>query len=182
MTDYAAAAVQPIVQGLLTVSGTGASRAGVPTFSGRGVSAVARTALGTYLFTLDAGLPGNSGEVEPIGGVYPLNLVPGAGSGASSATNVPAPDTRSALTVRGSSTATVAGASQVDGIGITWLTTVTAPTKDAAFTQFQLVFTQDVGASAVGVDPTDDIAAGVEIVIWKQQPTTIISTITGVGP
>jgi hypothetical protein len=183
MADYSATSVQPIVQGLLTVSGTSAPNPGVPSFSGRGVSSVVRSAAGVYLFTLDAGLPGNAGEVEPIGSAYPLTSVPGAGNGASSTTNVPAPDTRTALTVRGSSTAFLAGSSQVEGMGITWLATGTAPSKDLAFTQFKLVFTQGLAGATVGVDPTDTIAAGVEIVIWKQQPTTIISTITGsVGP
>jgi len=163
MTDYAAAAVQPIVQGLLTVSGAvGPAVPHTPTFSGRGVSAVSRTALGVYLFTLDAGLPGNAGETSAVGAAYALNNQPGAGSGASSTTNVPAPNTRSALTVRGSSGAAPAGATTITSIGITWLT----PGADGAFTQFQLVFT----AAGVAVDPSDAVAAGCEIVIWKQQP------------
>lgn len=59
MSDYAAAPIQPIVQGLLTVAGV------VPTFSGRGVSDVARFAAGVYDLTLDEGLIGNGGEIDP---------------------------------------------------------------------------------------------------------------------
>ena len=59
MSDYAAAPVQPIVQGLLTVAGT------TPSFVGKGVSAVTRVGAGDYKLQLDAGLLGNAGEVVP---------------------------------------------------------------------------------------------------------------------
>lgn len=167
MTDYAATSVQPIVQGLLTVSGAAAPSPHVPTFTGKGVSAVARVVVAgniAYVFTLDAGLPGNAGEVEPDGAAYPAAQVPGAGSGALPGTNVPVPDTRSYFTMRGSSSAAVPGSSLVTSTAITWL----APGADGGFTQFQLVFLNAAGAT---VDPTDLVAAGVEIVIGKRQPT-----------
>jgi len=71
MTDYAAAAVQPIVQGLITVSALG----GVLSFAGRGASLVPSAtgvgrdgvnAQGVIVLTLDKGLPGNAGAVEPV--------------------------------------------------------------------------------------------------------------------
>jgi hypothetical protein len=179
MGDYAATPVQPIVQGLLTVSGAGAPPhiADFPTFQGRGVSAVVRTALGVYLFTLDRGLPGNAGEVAPQGGAYPLNVQPGAGAGAVAivgppalyagltGTNIPIPDVRTSFAVRGSSTAVPPGATTVASIGISWLTPGSSLPGggDAGFTQFQLVFLNGAGAA---VDPTDAVAAGVEIIIW----------------
>lgn len=168
MTDYAATSVQPIVQGLLTVSGPLATTPNVPTFTGKGVSAVARVLVGaniSYVFTLDAGLPGNSGEVEPTGTAYPAAQVPGAGAGASSLTNVPAPDMRSYFAIRGSSTAVIPGSTTIVSTAVTWL----APGADGGFTQFQLVFLNAAGAT---VDPTDIVAAGVEIVIGKRQPTS----------
>lgn len=76
MADYAAAAVQPIVQGLITVSALG-----VLSFSGRGASlipnntgaaaSVGRPNLplsqtGIIVLTLDVGLPGNAGAIEPL--------------------------------------------------------------------------------------------------------------------
>jgi hypothetical protein len=167
MTDYAATSVQPIVQGLLTVSGAAAPSPNVPTFTGKGVSAVARVVVAgniSYVFTLDAGLPGNAGEVEPTGAAYPAAQVPGAGSGASSTTNVPAPDMRSYFAVRGSSTAAVPGSTTITSTAVTWL----APGADGGFTQFKLVF---LNAAGVTVDPSDLVAAGVEIVIGKRQPT-----------
>ncbi|HYX20031.1 MAG TPA: hypothetical protein VFA98_04230 [Thermoanaerobaculia bacterium] len=168
MTDYAATSVQPIVQGLLTVSGAAAPSPHVPTFTGRGVSAVARVVVAgniAYVFTLDAGLPGNAGEVEPSGVAYPAAQVPGAGSGAElPQTNVPVPDVRSYFTLRGSSSAVIPGSSTITSTAVTWLT----PGVDGGFTQFQLVFLNAAGAT---VDPTDLVAAGVEIVIGKRQPT-----------
>jgi hypothetical protein len=167
MTDYAATSVQPIVQGLLTVSGPLATAPNVPTFTGKGVSAVARVAVGpviSYVFTLDAGLPGNAGEVEPTGAAYPAAQVPGAGAGASSLTNVPVPDVRSYFAIRGSSTATPANSTTIVSTAVTWLT----PGADGGFTQFRLVF---LNAAAATVDPSDINAAGVEIVIGKRQPT-----------
>ncbi|HYX22231.1 MAG TPA: hypothetical protein VFA98_15415 [Thermoanaerobaculia bacterium] len=68
MTDYAAAAVQPIVQGLVTIP------SGVPggaiLFSGKGAlpagSRLPAFPTGVIILTLDAGLPGNAGAIEPV--------------------------------------------------------------------------------------------------------------------
>ncbi|HYX22233.1 MAG TPA: hypothetical protein VFA98_15425 [Thermoanaerobaculia bacterium] len=60
MTDYAAAPVQPILQGLVTTLG------GVTNFFGRGVEKITHVVgSGLYRLVLDAGLPGNAGAVEP---------------------------------------------------------------------------------------------------------------------
>ncbi|HTQ41415.1 MAG TPA: hypothetical protein VMI75_01580 [Polyangiaceae bacterium] len=174
MTDYAATAVQPIVQGLLTVSGAQAPSPNVPTFTGKGVSAVARVVVGpviSYVFTLDAGLPGNAGEVQANGAAYPLAQVPGAGSGALPGTNVPVPDVRSYFAIRGSSSAAVPNSTTIASTAITWLTPGSSVVSggDSGFTQFRLVFLDAAGAA---VDPTDAVASGVEIVIGKRQPTS----------
>lgn len=62
--DYAVSPFEPIVQGVVTFS------AGVPFFEGRGaLPTVTRAGIfivGTFVLTLDVGLPGNAGAV-PIG-------------------------------------------------------------------------------------------------------------------
>jgi hypothetical protein len=158
--------LQCIVQGLLTVSGAQAVKPLTPTFAGRGVSDVVRVA-GTnptiaYVLTLDEGLPGNAGEVVPEGGAYPAALVPGAGSGASSLTNVPTPDIRCAFAIRGSSTNAVIGGTSIASIAVSYIT----PGPDGGFTQVQLIFQDTTGTA---VDPTDAVAAGIEILIQKAQ-------------
>jgi hypothetical protein len=82
MTDYAAAAVQPIVQGLVTI--TGNLSGGLPIFTGRGALITGTSpplptpgrpvgfATGVIILTLDVGLPGNAGAVEPS----PDNAIP----------------------------------------------------------------------------------------------------------
>jgi hypothetical protein len=80
MTDYAAAPVQPILQGLVTTTG------GVTRFFGRGVEAISHVSgSGLYRLVLEAGLPGNAGAVEPTpeGALLPA-----------------APDTRTMITRR----------------------------------------------------------------------------------
>jgi hypothetical protein len=175
MTDYAATSVQPIVQGLLTVSS--AATGSKPTFTGKGVASITRVVTAgnpAYLFVLDDGLPGNAGEVESDGAAYPLAQVPGAGTGALPGTNVPVPDTRSYFAIRGSSAATPPGSTTIVATAITWLNgstdTVppTAPSVDGGVNVFQLMFIAVAGAT---VDPNDLNAAGVEIVIGKRQPT-----------
>lgn len=165
MGDYAAAPIQPIVQGLLTVSGSGAGSPNVPTFNGRGISAVTRVAGPpiAYVLTLDPGLPGNAGEVAAIGKAYPAALVPGAGSGASSTTNIPVPDARCAITLRGSSSNGVVGGSDIVNTAVSYLT----PGTDGGFTQVQLIFSSVSGSSVfAAVDPSNTHASGVELVIW----------------
>lgn len=163
MTDYAATPVQPIVEGLLTVSGASAASPMVPTFTGKGVSKVTRVTVGLFIYyvlTLDVGLPGNAGELASTGRAYPANLVPGAGSGALPGTFVPVPDPRCTITIRGSSSNAVPGATGIESTGVTYIT----PGPDGGMTQVQLCFLSGAGAT---VDPTDTFAAGVEIVIWK---------------
>jgi hypothetical protein len=70
VTEYAGIVFQPIVQGVVTFpSGVGP---GSPVeFDGEGVSNIARLAgfpNGAYVLTLDQGLPGNAGAVQPGGG------------------------------------------------------------------------------------------------------------------
>lgn len=161
--------LQCIVQGLLTVSGANATKPLTPTFAGRGVSDVARV-VGTnptiaYVLTLDEGLPGNAGEVVPEGGAYPANLVPGAGTGASSLTNVPTPDIRCAFAIRGSSTSAVIGGTTITSIAVSYGNFTVPTPPDKGFSQVQLIFL----AAGVPVDPTDAVAAGIEIQIYKAQ-------------
>ena len=68
----------------------------------------------------------------------------------------------------------------ITSVAVSYLNTpVTSPSPDNAFTQVRLVFQNAAGAS---VDPTDAIAAGAEIIIWKDptQDFTGASVITGV--
>jgi hypothetical protein len=70
MTDYAAAPIQPIVEGFVTFPGGVGTQ---PFFDGKGVSSIVRgtAAFGDYILTLDVGLPGNAGAV-PFGPSPPL--------------------------------------------------------------------------------------------------------------
>ncbi len=67
MPDYAAAPIQPIVEGLVTFPGGVGTQ---PFFDGKGVVSIVRDPAtggqGGYIFTLDVGLPGNAGAV-PFG-------------------------------------------------------------------------------------------------------------------
>lgn len=144
MTDYAAAPIQPIVQGLLTVDPV----SHVPTFHGKGVSAVTRTAVGAdilYTLTLDEGLPGNAGELQP--GPTVLG---------------PQPDARTLINIRGSLTNAIVGGTSIVATGVTYIAPSTSP--DGGVTEVLLVFTNAVPAA---VDPTGTVASGVEIIIWK---------------
>jgi hypothetical protein len=64
MPDYAAAPIQPIVEGLVTFPGGVGTQ---PFFDGKGVSSIVRDPAtggqGGYILTLDVGLPGNAGAV-----------------------------------------------------------------------------------------------------------------------
>jgi len=93
MADYAAAPIQPIVQGIVT--GVIPAPGVVTTFFGRGVSKITRVGAGQYRMILDAGLPGNAGEIEPLpepvlGQPIPVGPV--------------APDARTLVTLRGTTT------------------------------------------------------------------------------
>lgn len=138
MSDYAAAPIQPIVQGLLTVDAV----TNVPTFSGRGVSDVARVSAGVFDLTLDEGLIGNGGEIDPD-------------------------KARSLVTVRGSATATPANATSITSVGVTYQT----PGADGGMTVVRLVFTVD-GTPRVATDPNGVNAGGAEVVVFKDPEVT----------
>ena len=145
MTDYAAAPIQPIVQGLLTVDIVGGVP--VPTFHGKGVSAVTRTMAGAdiiYTLFLDEGLPGNAGELQP----GPTILGP-------------QPDARTLINIRGSLTNAIIGGTSIVATGVTYAQPSLA---DGGLGAVLLVFTDAVPAA---VDPTGAVASGVEIIIWK---------------
>jgi len=59
MTDYAAAPIQSIINGIISFVG------GAPVFTGRGISSIVRTpggaAFGDFMLMLDFGLPGDVG-------------------------------------------------------------------------------------------------------------------------
>jgi len=122
MTDYAAAPSQPIVQGLLTVSGS------TPTFTGKGVESVTRSASGDFVLQLDPGLPGNAGELDPD-------------------------QARSMVTLRGGS-----GSPPVTTITQTAVTYQDSGTADGGFDQVRVVFsiagtaTDPNGAAAGGAE------------------------------
>jgi hypothetical protein len=63
MTNYAAAPIQPIINGVITVGEGG------PVFVGRGIFSIARTvggaAFGDFTLILDQGLPGDVG-IDPV--------------------------------------------------------------------------------------------------------------------
>lgn len=138
MTDYAATPLQPIAQGLLTVSGAAAVPPHVPNFSGTGVTKVERVLIGPdiyYVFTLDKGLPGNSGEIDPDKARLHVNI-------RGSATNPAVPFGTS-----------------ITAFPVTYIT----PGSGGGMTQFRLCFL----AGGISTDPTDDAASGVEIDLWK---------------
>lgn len=143
MTDYAAAPIQPIVQGLLTVDPV----SHVPTFRGKGVSAVTRVAAGPdilYTLHLDEGLPGNAGELQPGPTIVG-----------------PQPDARTLINIRGSLTNAIVGGTSIVATGVTYAQPSPA---DGGLGAVLLVFTNAVPAA---VDPTGAVASGVEIIIWK---------------
>ncbi len=148
--DYAAAPIQPIVQGLLTVSGAAVPPPlgpHIPTFQGKGVSSVTRTVAGAdiiYTLFLDEGLPGNAGELQP--GPTVLG---------------PQPDARTLINIRGSLANAVHGGTSIVATGVTY---AQPSLTDGGFTAILLVFTNDIPAA---VDPTDDVASGIEIIVWK---------------
>jgi hypothetical protein len=138
--DYAAAPVQPLVQGLLTVDPISL----VPTFQGRGVSSVTRPSIGVYNLNLDVGLPGNAGELA-----------------ATSPTTLPAADIRSMITMRGSPTNPIlAFSTSVTDYTVDYIN----PGPDGGIRTIQLVF-QTWAQSPV--DPTGNDAAGVEIAVFR---------------
>jgi len=167
MTDYAAAAVQPIVQGLLTVASLG----GPVTFTGRGAKLIPSLQpspngvgrdnthpQGVFVLTLDVGLPGNAGAVEP----FPNNAVPPTLAPA-------APLPRTLVDVRAPlvggppalpAPTTLTSVSVAYG-NFTGPASVTPP-FDGSLTQVMIV----VAAGAALSDPFTPNANGLEVIVW----------------
>lgn len=164
MTDYAAAAVQPIVQGLITVSGL----SGTVTFTGRGAKLIPSLqpspagvgrdnthAQGVFVLTLDVGLPGNAGAVEP----FPNNAVPPTLAPA-------APLPRTLVDVRAPFVAGLPVPTTLTAVSVaygnfTGPASVTPPV-DGSLTQVMVV----VAAGAVLSDPFTPNANGLEVIVW----------------
>jgi hypothetical protein len=138
MTDYAAAPIQPIVEGFVTFpAGLGTA----PFFDGKGVSAIVRGPgfpFGVYILTLDVGLPGNAGAV-PFGPSPPL---------------APDPDVRTLVLPLGIGVPPLSG---IASIGVSYLSSA-APGVGAP--QIEVVLTN---AAFIPEDPQ----AGFEIVVWR---------------
>ncbi len=157
MNDYAAAPVQPIVQGLITIVVINAVP--TPVFQGKGVSSIQRTPVtpstpvvspaGDFVLILDQGLPGNAGEVQPTN----PNTVP---------PTPPQPDARTQVQLRGSLTAAVPGGTSIDEIGVSYVFPSPAP-GDGGFTAIRLVF----AAAGAPTDPSLVAANGAEVIVWK---------------
>jgi len=138
MADYAAAPIQPIVQGLVT---TVAGPPIVSSFFGRGVRKITRVAGPpiSYRLVLDPGLPGNAGALEPL-----VDTVP--------PTPPVAPDPRTMIQLRSGPTVTAqvvtyaASSILVDGV---------APPPDGSLNV--------VVITLIAVTPVD---ADFEIITW----------------
>jgi hypothetical protein len=137
MSDFAAAPIQPIVEGLVTFP---AGPGGVVVFDGKGVSAIARgaSAQGSYILTLDPGLPGNAGAV-PFGPAPPLS---------------PDPDVRTLIQPLG------AGAPPVTGIFTTGVSYIPSAVTGVGAPQVEVVLTDTAFAP---LDPVN----GFTIVVWR---------------
>ena len=166
MTDYAAAAVQPIVQGLITVP-TGLP-GGALVFTGRGALLVPNltgalgrpnaplSATGLIVLTLDVGLPGNAGAIEPL----PNNAVPPVGGPA-------APLPRALVQVRAPLTGVP---TTLTSVSVTYGNfTVPAPV-DGGLRQVMIQLALAAGTLVdpipTGGPPATGGANGVEVVIW----------------
>jgi len=141
MPDYAAAPIQPIVEGVVTFPGGPGTQ---PFFDGKGVSAITRAPgflFGAYILTLDVGLPGNAGAV-PFAPSGPPPLF------------APDPDVRTMVTPISTGSPP---ASFVQSIGVSYipsaLSGVGAPQIEIAITE--AVFTL--------FDP----AGGFQIIVWR---------------
>jgi len=150
MSDYAVTPVQPIVQGLVTIpSGT---PGGPVIFTGKGaLPTVTRdpasgSGQGAFILTLDQGLPGNAGALQP------LPDQPGA-------TFPAVPDARTLVTVRGDPNI----APPVTTITQIAVAYITSPTPGVGVTQIEIVLT----IAGVGTDPVGTNGNGFEVVVWK---------------
>lgn len=137
MPDSAAAPLQPIVSGLVTFAG------GAWSFSGKGcLPTVVHVGAGDFQLTLDAGLIGNAGAVQPLP-VQVLGFPPDTTLD---------PDVRSVVTVRGPFP------SGIFNIAVRYITSFTpgvgAVVIEVLFANVANVF-------------TDPPAGGFDLVVWK---------------
>jgi hypothetical protein len=143
MPDYAAAPIQPIVEGIVTFPGGPGTQ---PFFDGKGVSAITRAAgfpLGVYILTLDAGLPGNAGAVpfaasslQPPAPAFP-----------------PDPDVRTMVTP----ITTFPAVAFVQSIGVSY---IPSALSGVGAPQIEIVITEAV---FLPFDP----ANGFQVVVWR---------------
>jgi|SRR5271170_3580110 len=141
MPDYAAAPIQPIVEGLVTFL------AGVPHFDGKGVVSIARgtSLLGDFVLTLDVGLPGNAGAV-PFGPPPIEPPVPPAFP--------PDPDVRTLVIPFG------VGSPPLSGIASIGVSYNLSPLPGVGVTEIEVVTT---GLAFNPIDPP----GGFMIVVWR---------------
>jgi hypothetical protein len=164
MTDYAAAAIQPIVQGLVTIPSGVAGSAIL--FSGKGALPAGSRPLafptGVIILTLDAGLPGNAGAIEPVPApvTVPRLLTP------------PAPLARTLLTMR---SPVIGTPTTIESISVAYGNfTVPAP-ADGSFTQIAITLANTAGVLIDPVPIGGEVpggADGFEIIVWEgvEQP------------
>jgi hypothetical protein len=137
MTDYAASPVQPIVQGLLTITPETDFGPGVVSFFGIGIvtsgpNAPRYVSGGRYLLTLDPGLPGDV-AIDPPFGRYLLTV------------RAPAPSTPTNILSKA-------------------LTYIVNPVPGVGTTQIEI--TVAIGSPPVSDDP-DGPNRQIEIIIWR---------------
>jgi len=163
MTDYAAAAVQPIVQGLVTVP-TGLS-GGVLAFTGRGALPVPGRSItilgppipaGVIVLTLDVGLPGNAGAIEPApDGAIPPTLVPAA------------PLARTLISLRSPTSGVV---TTIDSVSVAYGNFSVPATMDGSLRQIAITLADGaVLTDPVPTPPGGPFTAGAngfEIIVW----------------
>ncbi len=155
MTDYAAAGIQPIVQGLVTVP-TGVS-GGALTFTGRGALPVPGRSItipgppvtaGVIVLTLDVGLPGNAGAIEPApDGAIPPTLIPAA------------PLARTLVNLRSPATGVV---TTIDSVSVAYGNFSVPVPIDGSLRQIAIT----LGIGAAPTDPVPPNANGFEIIVW----------------
>lgn len=146
MADYAAAPIQPILQGLVTID-----QNNNPQFFGRGASAVARITgqlVGCFQLTLDQGLPGNAGAIEPV--PTASEAIPGPPFSSAD------PDARTMITVRGTGTPPVTTIAEI----VVQYGFSTPPPPLG--TGHNIVFATFADSTGAFTDPP----AGFEIILW----------------
>lgn len=143
MTDYAAAPIQPIVEGLVTFPGGAGTQ---PFFDGKGVSSIVRgtAPFGDYILTLDVGLPGNAGAV-PFAGAPPLLPFPPP---------APDPDVRTLVIPLG------VGVPPLSGIASIGVSYIPSALPGVGAPQVEVVLTN---AAFIPNDPQ----AGFQIIVWR---------------